>query len=186
MSFVDFEELKNRVQLSDAAQMLGLKMQKSGAQLRGACPSCRSGGPRALVITESKGWFCFAAHRGGDVIALTAHIRNVSVKDAAKWLADQTIPSTVPKEKKGESGVKAMTPLQYLEHDHDAVKALGFDPEFCKHHGIGYAGRGVARGHVLVPFRDEKGQLLGYIGVTDVWIPPNFMTNIVPFGKKSA
>jgi hypothetical protein len=187
MSFLDFEEIKRRVSLLSAAQRLGLQMKKNGAQLRGPCTACNQGGDRALVITESKGWYCFAAQKGGDVISLVAHINDCSAKDAAKFLAGHTattIPSTVPEEAKG--GEKNLAPLQYLEPEHEAVVALGFDTEFCKSHGIGWAPKGVARGHVLIPFRDETGRLLGYVGVTDCWLPADFQSNVIPLDKRRA
>jgi hypothetical protein len=62
--------------------------------------------------------------------------------------------------------------------------ALGFDPEFCERHGIGYAPRGVVRGSVAIPFRNADGVLLGYIGVQDLtYLPPDFTANVVPFKK---
>lgn len=185
MAFFDFDEIKRSVSLSSAAQMLGLQLKQNGAQMRGPCPACAKGGDRALVITEGKGWFCFAAHSGGDVIALTAHIKNVPVKDAAAILAKatQTVPATVPQE---TAEGKTLAELPYLEHDHAAVIAIGFDPDLAKALGIGYAPKGLMRGTVAIPIRDADGTLQGYVGVEDARLPPNFMTNIVPFGKKSA
>ena len=183
--FLDFEEIKRRVSLTQAAQLLALQLTKSGPnQMRGACPACKGGGPRALVITEQKGWYCFSAQTGGDVIALAAHIRGCSVKEAAKLLSGApTIPDTVPQER----GEKNLTPLSYLEHDHASVLALGFDAEVAKRLGIGYAAKGLMRGTVAVPIRDETGNLIGYIGLEDgVRLPPDFMSNVVPIGKKSA
>ena len=92
MPFVDFAELKTRVSIEQATQMLGLNLTPHGSQHRGPCPVCKTGGDRALVVTPAKGLFyCFAAKSGGDAIALVAHIRGISVKDAA-WLQSR-IPS---------------------------------------------------------------------------------------------
>src|SRR5689334_18241387 len=147
-TFVDFDELKGRVSFSQAIALLGLQMKQSGNQWRAQCPACK-GSDRSLVVTEGKGFFCFTAHKGGDVIALVAHIKAYDVKTAAGFLSDATVPSTVPQEKAGGADEKGgMAPLAYLEPDHDAVKAIGFDPAFCKAHGIGYAGKGMMRGTV--------------------------------------
>lgn len=186
--FYDFETIKANVPLSKAAQLLGVQLQKSGAQMRGACPACNSGGPRALVITEGKGFFCFASHKGGDVIALAAHIRGCSIKDAAAFLAGNTaqhatVPDTVPEEKEG---TKTLQPLTYLESEHAAVVAIGFDPEKAKALGIGYAPKGLMRGTVAIPIRDAHGDLLGYIGIEDCRLPPDFMTNVVSLDKRRA
>jgi len=78
MPFVDFAELKARVSIEQAAQMLGLHLVPHGSQSRSPCPACKSGGDRALVVTPAKGLFyCFAQKIGGDAIALTAHIRGI-------------------------------------------------------------------------------------------------------------
>jgi hypothetical protein len=89
----------------------------------------------------------------------------------------------VAQEKEG-----GLQPLAYLEADHPAVEAAGFNPEEAQAIGIGFAGRGMMRGTVAVPIRDEHGTLLGYIGVTEARCPPKgfFNQNVVPFGKKTA
>lgn len=189
--FIDFNELKQRVSFAEAAQMLGLMLKPGNNQLRGPCPTCKSGGERTLVVTEGKGFYCFASRKGGDVIALVAHVRNCAVKDAAQFLAEQVGVEAQPQRTVPESGVrqegnKTLTALSYLEAEHDAVIAVGFAPEFCKKHGIGYAGRGIMRGTVAIPFRDEHGTLIGYIGVTEATLPADFTPNVVAFGKKSA
>lgn len=194
MAFVDFAELKARVSFADAITLLGLTLKHSGNQWRGACPACKSGGDRALVITEGKGFFCFASKKGGDQIALTGHILDLAVKEAAQELAERfgivpdrnsTVPrkSTVP-ESEGGSETKKLAPLSYLEHEHPAVEAVGFDPEIAKELGIGYAGRGIMRGTVAVPIRDQHGTLLGYIGIMEAKLPADFMgKNVVAFPK---
>lgn len=186
--FVDFAELKERTSFAQVITLLGLQFKQTGNQWRGPCPSCQKGGERALVITEGKGFFCFAKHSGGDQIALAAHVKDCSVKDAALFIAKnigKTVPDTVPK-KEGEEGGRALQPLAYLEHDHDAVVAIGFDPEKAKSLGIGYAPKGLMRGTVAIPVRDENGVLQGYVGVEDCRLPPDFMTNVVSFDKKRA
>jgi hypothetical protein len=46
---------------------------------------CKSGGDRALIVTKSKGLFyCFAARKGGDAIALAAKIRGCGQNEAAQ------------------------------------------------------------------------------------------------------
>lgn len=196
-NFLDFGLLKEQISFEDAIDYLGLKLKRNGAQWRGACPSCKTGGDRALVITEGRGFFCFALHKGGDQIALAAHVLELPAKDAAHELASRAgiVPSrnststvrssTVPESEAG--GGSKLSPLSYLEHEHDAVVAIGLDPAFCKAHGIGYAPRGVVRGSVAIPFRDETGKLLGYFGVQELtYLPHDFTPNVVPFAKKSA
>lgn len=197
-SFIDFADVKEKISFAEAISLLSLELKASGNQWRGPCPACRSGGDRALVVTEGRGFFCFALKKGGDQISLAAHVLGISAKDAAVELAvragivpegkgtvpsTSTRPGTVPESEGGADS--KLAPLSYIEHEHDAVLAIGFDPEFCKQHGIGYAPRGIMRGTIAIPFRDEHGTLLGYIGVEDCRIPADFQTNVVPYRKRA-
>ena len=196
MPYIDFAALKARVSIEQAAQLLGLQLRKSAAQLRGACPACQQGGDRALALTPAKQLFyCFGGQVGGDCIALVAHIKGIKVQVAATWLdgrvSNPAPPRTepAPKAETPTAAGPGFKPLDYLVPDHDAVIAAGFDPEECKVLGIGYAPKGVLRGTVAVPIRDESGTLLGYIGVMEALQPPRGLLNpnVVPFaGKKSA
>jgi len=94
---------------------------------------------------------------------------------------------TVPQEKpvKQPKSNEKLQPLQYLEFDHPAVIALGIDAQVAEALGIGYAGKGVARGNVVIPIRDTDGTLKGYLGVTELtFIPKDFQpTNIIPLKR---
>ena len=101
MGFIDYAELKTRVTMHDAIQKLGLELKRAGHQLRGFCPKCLCGGDRALVVTPDKGLFyCWAckgdknANGSGDQLALVAHIRGLTLNEAANWLAG-TVPPDV-------------------------------------------------------------------------------------------
>ena len=195
MSFVDFSALKDAVSFERAMELLDLKLKRSGNQWRGPCPACTRAGDRALVITEGRGFYCWGVKAGGDQIALTGHILSMNAKQAAQELAERAGLNQSrepdrsrdrPRERGGsEQGEKTLEPLSYLEHDHPAVDAVGFDPEFAAAHGIGWAGKGVARGHVLIPFRDEHGNLLGYVGVTEAWLPAEFRNKVVELKKRA-
>jgi DNA primase len=197
MPFVDFSAVKAAISIEQAAQFLGLQLKQAGLQFRSPCPSCKDGGDRALVITPAKGLFyCFADRKGGDVIALAAHIRQCETKEAASILAEQfglgtdtgTKSAPVPqKTKPGDN--PAFKGLDYLQHDHDAVEAVGFDAETAKALGIGFAPRGMMAGLVAVPVRLEDGTLAGYIGITEAKLPKTFHlvpTNVVSFPKRTA
>jgi len=188
--FIDFAEVKTRFSFADTVAILGVALKHSGNQWRGPCPICRTGGERALVVTDGKGFYCFAARKGGDQIALVAHIKDMPLKEAAHWMmgtvpVNSTVPGTVPESERGQEGARTLAPLSYLEADHPAVDAVGFSTEVAKRLGIGYAGKGIMRGTVAVPVRDERGVLQGYIGVTEAKLPPDFTPNVVAF-KKSA
>src|SRR5271169_78858 len=85
---IDFGELKQRVSIERAAEMLGIKTTKTGAQRRGTCPICKAGGDRAFVITPNRGlYYCFGTcSKGGDAITMAANVRNSSLREAAEFL----------------------------------------------------------------------------------------------------
>lgn len=177
--FIDFQDVKSKVNIEDAATLLGLSLKPSGAQMRGPCPACKSGGDRALVITPAKqAFYCFGAGQGGDVIALVAHIKSRTMKEAAELLATgsdrpqpdppgqtrsagpvRTQGNTVPENKKA-----GLNPLTYLLPEHPAVQALGISPETCSHFGAGYAPKGIMRGRLAIPIHDPEGELVAYCG----------------------
>jgi len=166
--FIDFPDLKARVSIEQAAQMLGLNLTKHGSQFRGSCP-VHGGGDRTLVVTPLKGFYCFGEKQGGDQISLVAHCRQVPVRDAAAWMLDGLggAASKPAREKlpaapqRPPNGLKA---LDYLQHDHESVKALGLAPETVQAWGAGFAAKGILRGRFAVPIHDREGTLLAYVG----------------------
>lgn len=178
MSFVDFAALKERVAIDDVLSDLGLQMKHHAGQWRGPCPACKSGGNRALVITPGKSaFYCFGGRTGGDVIALVAHIRDLSMKDAGMELARMTGKGseddsprsgkvdTVPEER-SKGDVRSLQPLSYLQPDHELVGKLGLSPETCEHFGAGYAPKGIMRGRLAIPIHDLEAKLIAYCGYT--------------------
>lgn len=193
-SFIDFAALKEAVSIEQAVSFLGLTMKKSGDQMRSACPICKSGGDRALAVNIAKqSYYCFPQQKGGDVIALVAHVRSVSQRDAAQLLAEYVgFGREKPTQKKPDSspqphGKEGLKELDYLEPEHPAVEAVGFDAETAKALGIGYAGKGIMRGTVAVPVRLPCGTLAGYIGITEAKLPSSFKltSNIVKFPRSA-
>ncbi|MCU7866444.1 MAG: hypothetical protein KZQ92_21020 [Candidatus Thiodiazotropha sp. (ex Lucinoma borealis)] len=162
--YIDFQALKEAVSIEQVAGMLGIDLSETIGQWRGPCPHCKEGGERTLAITPGKGFYCFTASKGGDCIALAAHILNVPVKDAAVHIAKQfglfesnnagTDPETA----------SPFSPLTYLHFEHEAVQALGLEKEAAKALGIGYAKKGIMRGRVAIPIREEDGTIVGYCG----------------------
>jgi DNA primase len=65
-------------------------MRQHADQYRGPCPVCKQGGDRALAINSGKqSYYCFSQRKGGDLIALVAHVRGMTQKDAAAYLDQQ-------------------------------------------------------------------------------------------------
>jgi transposase len=125
-----------------------VKLTPHGSQYRGGCPACQTGGDRALVVTPAKGLFyCFAKKSGGDLIALTAHIRGIPVKDAADELnrAFGTVQNSTGTVSKSHATVPpapgttkrqpAFDPEAYaarLDASHASLAPLGLSPETLK------------------------------------------------------
>jgi DNA primase len=179
MPFVDFAELKTRVSIEQAVQMLGLKLPLHGSQYRGACPTCQTGGDRALVVTPAKGLFyCFAKRAGGDAIALTAHIRGISVKEAADQLdhAFGTVQNSTSTVSKSHATVPqapearkqpAFDPEAYaarLDASHASLAPLGLSAETLKAWKAGYSNSGTNRGRLAIALHDRDGNTLGFAG----------------------
>ena len=178
-SYIDFAALKERVSVEAAIPLLELSLKQQNDQWRGACPACKSGGNRALVVTPSKNaFYCFGERTGGDVIAFAAHIRSCSVKDAAAFLADcigegEQRPDksadvgdsnqTVPEERNKED-VRSLQPLSYLQPEHESIARLGLEEETCQLFGAGYAPKGIMRGRLAIPIHDQQGTLIAYCG----------------------
>lgn len=175
MSFIDFQKLKGRVDIQAACSFLELDLKPIGKQLRGPCPACRSDGDRSLVVTPEKGAaYCFSAKKGGDVIWLASHIRAISQKGAAHLLHDAfggTVPVTESSNIIGTSTLLAnsakereMTPLSYLQADHERVVGLGVLPETAAHFACGHAPKGIMRGKLAIPIHDLDDRLIAYCG----------------------
>jgi len=175
VAFHDFNEIKASNPIGEVAERLGIQMTKSNNTLRAKCPVCESSGDRNMAITPDKGvFYCWTLGKGGDVIALVAHVKGLTVKEAAEYLAGPSAGSTSKEkttkaEAPSEGGFKA---LDYLQHDHEAVVALGFEPSDADRIGIGFAPRGVfLKGTVAIPVRLASGKLVGYIGITEAKLP---------------
>ncbi|MEO9894794.1 MAG: CHC2 zinc finger domain-containing protein [Paracoccaceae bacterium] len=176
-TFIDFEAVKAANPIGDVAERLGLNLKKAGNQLRGPCPS-GEGGERAFVITPAKAvWYSFGLQQGGDVLALVELVNECSTKEAAHFLAGETVPPERRNKRQSKESAETrggFRALDYLEPDHVAVEALGIESEDAKALGIGYAPRGVLRGSVAVPVRLSDGTISGYIGITEAKLPPKW------------
>jgi hypothetical protein len=172
MAMLDFDDIKARFPIDEVAQRLGIELTKSGASMRGKCPVCESTGDRNLAVTPVKGvYYCFTHGKGGDSIALVSHTLGLGAKESAQWILGVTTAKEKPKEEKPAEGFK---PLDYLVYDHEAVIALGFDPDTAERLGIGFCPRGIYKGKVAIPVRLANGKLCGYVATTDCQLPPKW------------
>ena len=167
MASVDFSALKRELTIEQIANWLQLETTKVNEQLRCQCP-VHDGGKRALVITPQRGvFYCFApqCQKGGDLIELVAHCRQIATRDAALEIQKAFLVRPEPHE-----GLEKVA--GYLEPEHELVQALGLTKEAAVALGIGYAGRGTMKGRVLIPLRTADGTLAGYAGISSSLDPP--------------
>jgi hypothetical protein len=191
-AFVDFQKLKDRVRIEQLIPVLNLTLKQNAAQYRGPCPTCRTGGDRALAINTQKNggsYYCFAQGKGGDCISLVAHIKGMSQREAALYIEQQfgggdaklapaaSKPAPSPPARQQER--RELQPLTYLEAAHESVQALGVSPETALAWGAGYAPKGILRGRFAVPIHSKDGTLLAYVGiaVTDEQSPKLLFPN---------
>ena len=87
---VDFKALREQVPIERVLDMLGIRLKKTGTQLRGSCPICSHDSDRCFVVTPKLNRFwCFGTcQSGGDVIELIVQVKQISHKDAAHLLVD--------------------------------------------------------------------------------------------------
>ncbi|MBS4082914.1 MAG: hypothetical protein KGZ73_05135 [Rhizobiales bacterium] len=190
--YLDFQKIKESVSIEDAAKRLNLKLKQSGNQLRGECPSCKSGNERVLAITPSKNvFFCHAGDFGGDCIALVAHVLDFSMRDAAEWLTEPDMKPEVQKPKQEAKTEKAVqfdpekfaARLVYVEE----MQTLGISEDDAKLLGHGYHPQ---RKAIYLCSRNPDGSIAGFIKVRDVnaieapprWILPS---NVVPLVRRA-
>ena len=84
------EDLK-RVPIQDVANILGLKLTKTGNSLQGDCPTGHpSSNHRCFSINTDQNYFhCFSCGKAGDVISLVEVTNDVDFKEAARWLGKE-------------------------------------------------------------------------------------------------
>ena len=177
---IPFKKVVAEVPLLDACEHFGIDLKKTGKTYRGQCPECDN---KRMAVTPGEGFCCHQCDLQGDVIALAKAVEDLdSMYEAAAYLVDAFDLSfettrkkrTEPKEKVEEpqsSEDKGFRPLTYLKPDHEAVIALGFDPDEAEELGVGYAPRGYHKQTVAIPVRKSDGTLVGYIGVTEAKLP---------------
>jgi hypothetical protein len=193
MERIDFQEVKAKYPVEVVARdFLKLPLKAGGEdQWRCACPACGSKDDRSLVVTVGKGAYCRVEKKGGDVIFLVHHVLKIGMRQAAEAiLAHFQAPQSF--RKVAEVLPQPENPLQKiaerLVHEHEAVQALGFDPETAERCNIGFDGKGLLRGRVAFPIF-EDGTLIGFIGYKDgeFKIPDSLKVaeNVATFTRKA-
>jgi hypothetical protein len=87
----DWVQRARAVPIKTEIERRGIKLQRIGLELVGACPKC--GGDDRFAINIKKGVFnCRGCDKGGDVIALVEHLDGVDFNTACTQLTGQPPP----------------------------------------------------------------------------------------------
>src|SRR6185312_11970652 len=98
-TMADFAALKARVSIEDTMRLLKLNLNLKNGSYRGKCP-VHGGDERSLVVTEGKGFKCWASGLpGGSQLDLILHVlgkeqNRANLPLAAQWLEEQLGNST--------------------------------------------------------------------------------------------
>jgi len=166
--FIDFASIKKQVTFRQALALLDLassSFNEDKQEHRLPCPRCNAGGDRAIVISEEKQSFaCYAEdvqpRPSGDVIAFVAHIKNISMYQAAKLLNEAFSDggSTEPKAK-ANKGFDAEKFASELDTSDEALAKFGLAPSVQDEvPWIGVIQKGHHKGKLAIPLRGGFGE----------------------------
>jgi DNA primase len=185
-NWVDFKAIKQAVPIEQVLDRYGVKLKRTGKELRGRCPIHKGEGTDTFhANTEKNAFHCFSCNAKGNVLDLVAVIENCSVRDAALKLKDWfsfatppqgTAPSAEPakdaqpatEEESGDRG-QPNKPLNFtlrgIDHAHPYLAQRGIDKETAEYFGVGFfSGKGSMAGRIVIPIENERGELVAYAG----------------------
>ena len=180
-NWVDFKLVKSAVTMQmvlDHYQIHWLK--KSGEELRGRCPIHQGEGQQSFHVSLTTNAFhCFSCKARGNVLDFVGAMEKCSVREAAAkiqdWFAVTThlmpvetkqVSKTEKRETDSEVGNKPLNfELKGVDLGHPYLGARGITKETAEIFGVGlFSGRGSMSGRVIIPIRNERGELVAYAG----------------------
>jgi DNA primase len=189
-NWVDFRLIKQTVTIEAVLGRYGIKLRRSGKELRGRCPIHNGEGTDSFHASVDKNAFnCFSCHAKGNVLDLVAALEQCSVREAGQKLQDwfgiaaaaegaakaehtnaqQTKLARGETDDAVEDGEGPNKPLGFrlkgIDHSHPYLAGRGIDSETAEYFGIGYfSGRGSMHGRIVIPIENERGELVAYAG----------------------
>jgi len=168
-------------------------LKRDGDKVTGPCPVHGGDSPRAFAAQlERNVWHCFTqCQGGGNQLDFVAKKEGISIREAALKLqahfvndavpsVKQTVtsastetapasppqtPSAKPAAETEESGNKPLDLKLDVKGDHPhLVEVRQLAPQTIAHFGVGYCSRGIMKGTIAIPVRDEDGELVAYAG----------------------
>jgi hypothetical protein len=181
----DFKSLKQRIPIDHVLARYGVRLRRAGPHtLCGTCPlpthTSRNSRQSFSVNLSLQVWSCHSAsciaardgHMGGHVIDLVAIMERCGLREAGLRLQDwfslrASQPAPVPA--MASSAVEPNRPLgfalQGIDTRHPYLAQRGISPAIARLFGVGmYDGNGFLAGRCVIPIRDERRQLVAYVG----------------------
>jgi DNA primase len=184
-AWVDFRAVKEAVSLEAVLryyQVRGLRPRRRG-HLEGRCPIHRGERDDAFHVDLTKNVFhCFACQAGGNVLDLVAAMERCSIREAAlkleAWFGPPQRERPPAPRRLAASGRKGELvreklgrnlPLRFalagVNTSHAYLSQRGVDPATAHEFGVGfYSGAGLLKGRIVIPIRNERGELVAYAG----------------------
>jgi DNA primase len=182
----DFKSLKQRIPIDHVLARYGVKLRRVGPHtLYGRCPlpthTSRKSRESFSVNLPLQVWSCHSAsciaardgRMGGQVIDLVAILERCSLREAGlrlqDWFSLTSQPAPVRAPAMASSAVEPNRPLgfalQGIDTRHPYLTQRGISPATARLFGVGmYQGNGFLAGRCVIPIRDEKSQLVAYVG----------------------
>jgi len=184
--WVDFKEVKEHTAIEQVLNRYGVQLRHVGRhELRGRCPlpthTSKSSVDSFSVNVHLNAWACQSAscinardgHAGGNVLDLVAIMERCSVRDAAIRLRDRfgvpvashPKPFTPAPAEPEEPNQPLGFMLRGVVCDHPYLSSRSITPYTARAFGVGfYGGTGLLHDRVVIPIRNEKGELVAYAG----------------------
>ena len=190
--WVDFNELKQRVSITDVLNHYGLldslTPRKGGEELVGLCPFHEERRKSFGANTVKNNFQCFSCKAHGNVIDFVRHKEELGegrgATRTAALLLQQWFPFTTeqgapsaerPGAGRKEVGVIPGPPLlvnppltfelKGLVSTHPyLLEERGLKQDAIEHFGLGYCDRGLMKGRIVIPVHNERDELVAYCG----------------------
>ena len=184
-NWVDFKAIKEAVTIGQLLDRYGVKLKRSGKELRDRCPIHQGDGTDTFhANTEKYAFHCFSCQSKGNVLDFVAAMEKCSVRSAALkiqgWYeidgtattmqaVDERQPQSPPAKEevggRGEPNRPLGFRLQGIDYTHPYLAKRDIDPETAEYFGIGfYSGKGSMSGRIVIPIENDKGELIAYAG----------------------
>jgi DNA primase len=184
-NWVDFKTVKQAVTIGRVLDHYGVKLKKSGKELRGRCPIHQGEGTDTFHVSPEKNVFnCFSCLAKGNVLDLVAAMEKCSVRDAGlklqAWFSVAATGQTPAATTKSADAPQLATEeaadtgapnkplgfrLQGIDYQHLYLAGRSVDPETAEYFGVGFfSGKGSMSGRIVIPIENEAGELVAYAG----------------------